>query len=116
MVVTSLTAILSELSQEAQGTFQDDHRDDSGPTVEAPHVVRHVAARIVNKEYAQHGGSTMTNALSINEFSAGRRGGLRSLLGPGGHTLLQLRNEAPQRGLKGCFTMDKAQLQLALHR
>jgi hypothetical protein len=75
-----------------------------------------IAARIVNKERAQHGESTVASASSINDMSPGRRGGLRSHLGPGGRTLLQLRNEARQRGLKGRSTMDKAQLELALRR
>jgi hypothetical protein len=79
-------------------------------------VAEEIAARIVNKERAQHGESTVASASSINDMSAGRRGGLRSHLGPGGRTLLQLRNEARQRGLKGRSKMDKAQLQLALHR
>lgn len=79
-------------------------------------VAEEIAARIVNKERAQHGESTVASASSINDMSAGRRGGLRSHLGPGGRTLLQLRNEARQRGLKGRSKMDKAQLELALHR
>lgn len=79
-------------------------------------VAEEIAARVVNKERAQHGESTVASASSINDMSAGRRGGLRSHLGPGGRTLLQLRNEARQRGLKGRSKMDKAQLELALRR
>ena len=41
---------------------------------------------------------------------------LRSHQGPGGRTLLQLRNEARQRGLKGRSAMNKAQLEAALMR
>lgn len=72
------------------------------------------AARVVNKERAQHGESAEASTSSLNDMSSGRRGGLRSHEGPGGRTLLQLRNEARQRGLKGRSTMNKAQLEAAL--
>ena len=75
-----------------------------------------IAARVVNKERAQHGESVQASASSINDMSAGRRGGLRSHQGAGGRTLLQLRNEARQRGLKGRSSMNKAQLEQALTR
>ena len=79
-------------------------------------VAKEIAARVVNKERAQHGESATASASSINDMPAGRRGGLRSHQGPGGRTLLQLRNEARQRGLKGRSTMNKAQLEAALAR
>lgn len=75
-----------------------------------------IAARVVNKERAQHGESVQASTSSINDMSAGRRGGLHSHQGPGGRTLLQLRNEARQRGVKGRSTMNKAQLEAALRR
>jgi len=77
-------------------------------------LAQEIAARIVNKERAQHGESVVASASSVNDMSASRRGGLRSHQGPGGRTLLQLRNEARQRGVKGRSTMNKAQLELAL--
>ena len=77
-------------------------------------VAQEIAARVVNKERAQHGESASASASSINDMSAGRRGGLRSHHGPGGRTVLQLRNEARQRGLKGRSRMNKAQLEAAL--
>jgi hypothetical protein len=79
-------------------------------------LAEEIAARVVNKERAQHGESVTASASSINDLSAGRRGGLRSHQGPGGRTLLQLRNEARQRGLKGRSSMNKAQLGAALSR
>lgn len=79
-------------------------------------VAQEIAARVVNKERAQHGESVSASASSINDISAGRRGGLRSHQGPGGRTVLQLRNEARQRGLAGRSTMNKAQLEAALAR
>lgn len=79
-------------------------------------VAQEIAARVVNKERAQHGESVSTSASSINDMPAGRRGGLRSHQGPGGRTVLQLRNEARQRGLKGRSAMNKAQLEAALAR
>ena len=77
-------------------------------------LAEEIAARVVNKERAQHGESVSASASSLNDMSASRRGGLRSHQGPGGRTLLQLRNEARQRGLKGRSKMNKAQLLAAL--
>jgi hypothetical protein len=79
-------------------------------------LAEEIAARVVNKERAQHGESVDASASSIDDMSASRRGGLRSHQGPGGRTLLQLRNEARQRGLKGRSSMNKAQLEAALTR
>jgi hypothetical protein len=73
-----------------------------------------IAARVVNKERAQHGEAVQASASSLDDMPAGRRGGLRSHQGPGGRTLRQLRNEARQRGLKGRSAMNKAQLEAAL--
>ena len=77
-------------------------------------LAEEIAARLVNKERAQHGESVEASASSLNDMSASRRGGLRSHKGPGGRTLLQLRNEARQRGLKGRSKMNKAALEAAL--
>ena len=77
-------------------------------------LAEEIAARIVNKERAQHGESVQASPSSINDMSPGRRGGLRSHKGPSGRTVLQLRNEARQRGLKGRSAMNKAQLEAAL--
>ena len=75
-----------------------------------------IAARVVNKERAQHGESVEASASSLNDMPAGRRGGLRSHRGLGGRTLLQLRTQARQRGVKGRSTMNKAQLEAVLTR
>ncbi len=77
-------------------------------------LAEEIAARVVNKERAQHGESAEASPSSVNDMSSGRRGGLRSHQGPGGRTLLQLRNEARQHGLKGRSLMNKAQLEAAL--
>ena len=77
-------------------------------------VAEEIAARVVNKERAQNGESVTASASSLNDMSAGRRGGLHSHQGPGGRTLRQLRNEARQRGLKGRSAMNKAELEAAL--
>jgi hypothetical protein len=79
-------------------------------------LAEEIAARVVNKERAQHGESVTASASSLNDMPASRRGGSRSHSGAGGRTLLQLRNEARQRGLKGRSTMNKAQLEQALRR
>jgi len=83
---------------------------------EAEPLAEEIAARVVNKERAQHGESKEASASSIKDMSSGRLGGLRSHRGAGGRTLLQLRNEARQRGLKGRSLMNKAQLEVALRR
>lgn len=77
-------------------------------------LAQEIAARVVNKERAQHGESVTASASSVNDMSASRRGGLRSHQGPGGRTVLQLRNEARQRGVKGRSAMNKAQLEAVL--
>ena len=79
-------------------------------------LAEEIAARVVNKERAQHGESVEASASSLNDMSASRRGGLRSHKGAGGRTLLQLRNEARQRGIKGRSKMNKAELEAALQR
>ncbi len=79
-------------------------------------LAEEIAARVVNKERAQHGESAAASPSSINDMPSGRRGGLRSHQGAGGRTLLQLRNEARQRGVKGRSSMNKAQLEQALAR
>ena len=79
-------------------------------------LAEEIAARVVNKERAQHGESAQASPSSINDMSASRRGGLRSHQGAGGRTLRQLRNEASQRGLTGRSSMNKTQLEQALAR
>lgn len=75
-----------------------------------------IAARTVNKVRAQAGEAAESSALSRNDLSPGRRGGLRSHRGPGGRTFRQLYNEARARRLPGRSTMNKAELQRALER
>jgi hypothetical protein len=79
-------------------------------------LAEEIAARTVNKERAQQGEAAQASATSLNDMPAGRRGGLRSHTGEGGRTLMQLQNEARQRGLKGRSRMNKAQLEEALKR
>jgi len=79
-------------------------------------LAEEIAARVVNKERAQHGESVEASPSSINDMSSSRRDGLHSHKGPGGRTVLQLRNEARQRGIKGRSRMNKAQLESALTR
>jgi hypothetical protein len=79
-------------------------------------LAQEIAARVVNKERAQNGESATASASSINDMPAGRRGGVHSHKGPGSRTVLQLRNEARQRGLKGRSAMNKTQLEAAFAR
>jgi plasmid stabilization system protein ParE len=83
---------------------------------ESQALAEEIAARTVNKERAQNGESVTASASSLHDLSASRRGGLRSHKGPGGRTVLQLRNEAKQRGVAGRSRMNKAQLEQALAR
>lgn len=83
---------------------------------ETEDTAQEIAARVVNKERAQHGESAEASPSSLKDMPAGRRGGLRSHSGAAGRTLMQLRNEARQRGIKGRSAMNKAQLLQALRR
>ncbi|GAA2830151.1 hypothetical protein GCM10010441_63320 [Kitasatospora paracochleata] len=73
-----------------------------------------IAARTVNKERARHGESRTASRTSVDDVSAGHRGGKRSHSGPGGPTFDQLYNEAKQRNIKGRSKMNKRQLENAL--
>jgi len=59
-------------------------------------LAQEIAARVVNKERAQHGESVTASESSVNDMSAGQRGGMRSHQGSGGRTVRQLLNEARQ--------------------
>ncbi len=57
-------------------------------------VAEEIAARVVNKERAQHGESLEASPSSLNDMSAGRRGGLHSHRGAGGRTARPVRRGA----------------------
>ena len=75
-----------------------------------------IAARTVNKERARAGETRQASPSSIDDISSGRRGGLRSLKGPGGRTRDQLYNEARRKNIPGRSKMTKAQLERAVDR
>ncbi|GAA2389711.1 hypothetical protein Cme02nite_75620 [Catellatospora methionotrophica] len=79
-------------------------------------VAQEIAARTVNKERARAGEARQSSALSRNDISSGRRGGLRSHRGEGGRTRDQLYEEAKKKNVKGRSTMTKAELQRAVDR
>jgi len=79
-------------------------------------VAEEIAARTVNKERARAGEAEEASRTSIEDISSGRRGGLRSHMGPGGRTYDQLYEEARDRGIRGRSRMTKAQLERALDR
>jgi hypothetical protein len=75
-----------------------------------------IAARTVNKERARAGEARTSSALSKNDISSSRRGGLRSHRGAGGRTRDQLYEEARRRNIKGRSKMTKAELERAVGR
>ena len=75
-----------------------------------------IAARTVNKERARSGESEQASRTSTADISSSRRGGLRSLRGPGGRTRDQLYSEAREKGIKGRSKMTKAELERAVGR
>jgi hypothetical protein len=79
-------------------------------------LAEEIAARVVNKERAQHGETqpVQASATAANDTQADRHVGLPMYPADGSRTLLQLRNEARQRGVKGRSMMSKAQLEAAL--
>ena len=79
-------------------------------------LAEEIAARTVNKERARAGEARTASRSSLADISSGRRGGLRSHIGPGGRTKEQLYNEAKERGVEGRSRMNKAELERALAR
>lgn len=77
-------------------------------------VAEEIAARTVNKERARAGESKEASALSLEDISSGRRGGLRSHGGPRGRTFDQLYNEAKRANIKGRSKMNKRELERKL--
>ena len=75
-----------------------------------------IAARTVNKERARKGEARDSSALSREDISSGRRGGLRSGQGPGGRTFDQLYEEARRLDIEGRSKMNKEQLLRAVNR
>jgi hypothetical protein len=75
-----------------------------------------IAARVVNKERARAGEAREASALSRQDISSGRRGGLRSHSGAAGRTRDQLYEEARRRNIQGRSSMTKAQLETAVNR
>jgi hypothetical protein len=87
-----------------------EQRGKSEKTAEA------IAARIVNKERAQHGEARHAGASSMNDLPASKRGGQRSHGGEGGRTREQLYEEAKRKGVTGRSSMNKDELQKAVDR
>jgi hypothetical protein len=79
-------------------------------------LAEEIAARTVNKERAQHGESRTASRSSVEDVSAGHRGGKRSHQGEQGRTFEQLYNEAKAKGIKGRSKMNKSQLEKAVGR
>jgi hypothetical protein len=94
----------------------EDIRQSARDRGESEERAKEIAARTVNKERAQAGESEQASRTSVEDVSAGHRGGKRSGSGPGGPTRDQLYNEAKQRGVKGRSKLSKRQLQHALGR
>jgi hypothetical protein len=83
---------------------------------ESEDTAEEIAARTVNKERARAGEAQRSSALSSQDISSGRRGGLRSHKGAGGRTRDQLYEEAKRRNIRGRSSMTKAELERAVDR
>lgn len=79
-------------------------------------LAEEIAARTVNKERARQGEAQQASAVSTQDLSSGRRGGLRSHQGEGGRTYRQLYEEAKAQGVPGRSGMSKAELAAALSK
>jgi hypothetical protein len=79
-------------------------------------VAEEIAARTVNKERARGGEARAASAVSTNDISSGRRGGLRSHRGAGGRTMKQLYEEARRKGIPGRSKMNKKALERAVDK
>lgn len=75
-----------------------------------------IAARTVNKERAQAGEAKQASATSTQDMSASKRGGQHSHEGPQGRTRDELYADAKRLGIDGRSTMDKDELERAVHR
>lgn len=75
-----------------------------------------IAARVVNKERAQHGEAKHASAQSLEDMPAPKRGGQRSHRGQGGRTRDQLYEEAKRKGISGRSTMTKDELERAVDK
>ncbi|MYM19800.1 plasmid stabilization protein [Brevibacterium sp. 5221] len=75
-----------------------------------------IAARTVNKERAQEGEAKDASRTSTQDMSPSKRGGQHSHEGPQGRTRDQLYADAKRHGIEGRPSMDKAELERAVHR
>jgi plasmid stabilization system protein ParE len=99
--------------RERQYEHIKDSVEDRGVSEE---TAEEIAARTVNKERARAGEARQSSALSREDISSGRRGGLRSHKGAGGRTRDQLYEEAKRRNIRGRSSMTKAELERAVDR
>lgn len=75
-----------------------------------------IAARTVNKERAQAGEAKEASATSTQDKSASKRAGPALARGPQGRTRDELYADAKRLGIDGRSTMDKDELERAVHR
>lgn len=75
-----------------------------------------IAARTVNKERAQAGEAKEASATSTQDKSASKRAGPTLARGPQGRTRDELYADAKRLGIDGRSTMDKDELERAVHR
>lgn len=75
-----------------------------------------IAARTVNKERAQAGEAKEASATSTQDKSASKRAGPALARGPQGRTRDELYADAERLGIDGRSTMDKDELERAVHR
>ena len=83
---------------------------------ESESTAEEIAARTVNKERAQAGEAKEASASSTQDKSASKRAGPALARGPQGRTRDELYADAKRLGIDGRSTMDKDELERAVHR
>ncbi|MGO1524417.1 MAG: plasmid stabilization protein [Corynebacterium variabile] len=97
------------------GLEQRGRSEDTAEEV-AEEIAEEIAECTVNKERAQAGEAKEASATSTQDKSASKRAGPALARGPQGRTRDELYADAKRLGIDGRSTMDKDELERAVHR